>query len=354
MLMRFSLTHKILAMNADNASSNDTQMTELAAMDNAFDQDHRIRCFNHTIQLSAKTLLRPFNAGIKAANDGDNDDAGVAEEMALEDFDEEEDEDEEEDDSGIDWNAEDFDDGVDELEMLPAHERERVTAETATIRETVTKLRQLAFAIIHSTTIALPAWRLTCETLKLKRRLIPRDVVTRWNSTYDMMHFALNYREAIDSITADKTLKLRKYELFAEDWNIIQDLTHILKQYKAATIHFSKNSASIAAVIPAMDKLTDSLNITATKPHHIAIQAAMKLARAKMNRYFSLTDSSSAYRISMVLHPGMKLEYFRQHKWQDDWIEEAENLVREEYISSYELKETASTATKPVSLLVKC
>jgi N-acetylmuramoyl-L-alanine amidase CwlA len=169
-----------------------------------------------------------------------------------------------------------------------------------------------------------------------------------------MMRFALNYRAAIDAITTDKTLKLRKYELFAEDWNIIQDLADILKQYKAATIHFSKNSASIAAVIPAMDKLTDSLKITASKPHHITIQAAMKLARAKMNRYYSLTNSSSAYRISMVLHPGMKLEYFCQHKWEDDWIEEAKNLVREEYISSYESKETASTATKPVSHLVKC
>ena len=62
-------------------------------MDNAFDKEHRIRCFNHTIQLSAKTLLRPFNAGIKAANDSDNDGA-AAEEVALEDFDEDEDEDE--------------------------------------------------------------------------------------------------------------------------------------------------------------------------------------------------------------------------------------------------------------------
>jgi hypothetical protein len=242
---------------------------------------------------------------------------------------------------------------VDELDVLPAHEHERVIAETAIVRETVTKLPQLAFAIIRSTTIALPAWRQTCQTLNLKRRLIPRDVVTQWNSTYDMMCFALNYREAIDSITADKTLKLRKFELFADDWNIIQDLAHILKQYKAATIHFSKNSASIPASIPAMDKLTESLNITTTKPYHTAIQVAMKLVRAKMNRYYSMTDSSSSYRISMVLHPGMKLEYFRQHKWEDDWIEEAENLVREEYISAYE-KETASAATKPVSALVDC
>jgi hypothetical protein len=142
MLMRFSLTDKILAMNADNASSNDTQTTKLAGMENAFDAEHRIRCFNHTIQLAAVALLRPFNAGIKAAKDGGNEDASVAEEMVLEDFDEDEDEeDEDEDDGGIDWNAEDFDDGVDELDQLPANERERVLAETATIRETVTKVR---------------------------------------------------------------------------------------------------------------------------------------------------------------------------------------------------------------------
>ena len=152
-----------------------------------------------------------------------------------------------------------------------------------------------------------------------------------------MMRFALNYRDAIDSITADKTLNLRKYELFTEDWDIIQDLANILQQYKAATIHFSKNSASIATVIPTMDRLTDGLNTVTKKPYHAAIKAAMKLARAKMNRYYSLTDSSSAYRIAMVLHPGMKLEYFRQHKWEDDWVDEAENLVREEYIGRYEL-----------------
>jgi hypothetical protein len=147
MLMRFSLTDKILAMNADNASSNDTQTTELAGMDNAFEKEYRIRCFNHTIQLSAKALLRPFNAGIKVANDGDNDLAAAVEEMALDHFDEEEDEDEEDDD-GIDWNAEDFDDGVDELDQLPANEREKVVAETATIRETITKVRHPWMALV--------------------------------------------------------------------------------------------------------------------------------------------------------------------------------------------------------------
>jgi len=62
----------------------------------------------------------------------------------------------------------------------------------------------------------------------------------------------------------------------------------------------------------------------------------MKLARKKMDCYYSLTDSSNVYRIAMVLHPGMKLEYFHNQKWQGGWIEQAEILVRAEYVVKYE------------------
>ena len=53
----------------------------------------------------------------------------------------------------------------------------------------------------------------------------------------------------------------------------------------------------------------------------------MKLASKKIDRYYSLTDPSSIYRIAMVLHPGMKLEYFHNHEWEAEWIREAERLV---------------------------
>ena len=87
-----------------------------------------------------------------------------------------------------------------------------------------------------------------------------------------------------------------------------------------------------------MDKLNNHLNPNTKKPYHPAIQAAMKLARKKINRYYSMTDLSTAYRIAMVLHPGLKLEYFRQQDWEEDWVDNAENLVCEEYITRYEGK----------------
>jgi hypothetical protein len=102
-------------------------------------------------------------------------------------------------------------------------------------------LRKLSFAIIHSTTITLLAWRLACETNKLKVKLIPRDVVTRWNSTYNMMAFALTYRKPIDEITANKTLKLRHYELDAEDWQIVDDLVSVLEACTLFFVSFIRN-----------------------------------------------------------------------------------------------------------------
>ena len=59
---------------------------------------------------------------------------------------------------------------------------------------------------------------------------MPRDVVTWWNSTYDMLEFALRYRASIDHITVNKKLpQLRKYELDEDEWEVIENLTSVLE-----------------------------------------------------------------------------------------------------------------------------
>lgn len=44
-----------------------------------------------------------------------------------------------------------------------------------------------------------------------------------------MLKMAFDYRLAIDNITGNKNLKLRKYELDDDDWEIISDLIRVLK-----------------------------------------------------------------------------------------------------------------------------
>jgi len=59
--------------------------------------------------------------------------------------------------------------------------------------------------------------------------MMPRDVSTRWNSTYDMLQFALDYRVPIDEITSNRELNLRKYELQDEEWAVAETLHDMLK-----------------------------------------------------------------------------------------------------------------------------
>ena len=97
-----------------------------------------------------------------------------------------------------------------------------------------------------------------------------------------------------------------------------------------------------------MDQITNHLNHHTGKAYHPSLVMAMKLAQKKMDCYYSLTNSSHAYHITMVPHPGMKLEYFCNQKWEAEWIKQVETLVWEEYAAKYE-KTTEDAAPKDLT-----
>lgn len=198
-------------------------------MKNSFEETNHVRCFNHTLQLSAKALLRPFNPALGKAPDIDSD--GGQDDLEGNDN-------EGDNNDGKKDNRPDVldvydvdDDDIDELDDLDADSRDELMADAAVVRTTVSKLRQLSFFIIRSTTVALPQWHYYCDKFKLTSRIFPRDVVTRWNSTFDMLSFALEYRAAIDAITGHQVLKLklRKFELEEEEWVIVGELVELLQ-----------------------------------------------------------------------------------------------------------------------------
>jgi hypothetical protein len=59
--------------------------------------------------------------------------------------------------------------------------------------------------------------------------MMPQDVTTQWNSTYNMLEFALAYRAALDGISGDREMKLRQFEMDEEEWEVACQLCLVLK-----------------------------------------------------------------------------------------------------------------------------
>ena len=75
----------------------------------------------------------------------------------------------------------------------------------------------------------------------LRHRVMPRDVATHWNSTYEMLTFAHEYRRPYNEICSNRDMKMRLYELSNDEWKIVKDLSAVLKvrirDFKYVIIH---------------------------------------------------------------------------------------------------------------------
>jgi hypothetical protein len=81
-------------------------------------------------------------------------------------------------------------------------------------------LRKVAFAVKNSTTIILPQWFTILQDLEISECMIPRDVTTRWNSSFDMLDFAVEHVTAINAITSNHDMELRQYKLSEDEWDV--------------------------------------------------------------------------------------------------------------------------------------
>lgn len=133
--------------------------------------------------------------------------------------------------------------------------------------------------------------------------------------------------------------------------------------FKTVTLRFSSDTPSLPSVIPAMDNINATLEDAIANPkYNAAIRASLQLGKDLLNKYYSLTDESSVYRIAMsmssftltlfpahngliVLHPSYKLRYFEKMEWSEEWKDEALRLIHEEFDDHYAVYEPTVAPT---------
>ena len=91
------------------------------------------------------------------------------------------------------------------------------------------QIRKLSFKIIHSSTILLPAWVAMLKDLDMPIKMIPHDVSTHWNSTFDVADFVCKYHVAIEAITDKQKLGLTDLALDEHEWGLLKELRGVLK-----------------------------------------------------------------------------------------------------------------------------
>ncbi|KAL1724873.1 hypothetical protein EV714DRAFT_180124, partial [Schizophyllum commune] len=124
--------------------------------------------------------------------------SSLAEDLVLEEELMPDDDDAEEGSEGAQDDNQDVPDDV--LPDLTMEEQRDLKESLRPIKFMLVKLRKLAFKIINSSTILLPAWKEILQELNMRIKLLPRDVRTCWNSTYDMLVSALEHRDAIEKM----------------------------------------------------------------------------------------------------------------------------------------------------------
>ncbi|KAJ7050238.1 hypothetical protein C8F01DRAFT_1001073, partial [Mycena amicta] len=167
-------------------------------------------------------------------------------------------------------------------------------------------VRNVAKKTINSSTRLLPKWKEVVSDCNLAKRHILRDVKTRWNSTYDMIAFVLEYRRAYKQFTTDESNGLTDYILSSAEWTVLDDLRDILHD---ATLYFSRDSATLATVIPAMDKIDEMLATAVLKrpagdkkgdkTFSLPVTAALLKAKYTLNRYYAMTAKTRVYLIAL-------------------------------------------------------
>lgn len=160
------------------------------------------------------------------------------------------------------------------------------------------------------------------------------DVITRWNSTFDMLTRAVAQKDLLYlTFFEHKDKALFELCLTEVDWNKINQLTQVLSPLKEATLLISQDGESlmVSNVIPIYHfcsaMLGDSLvNFDRNDSIYIGIKAAIE----KLNHYYD--KISPMVGIALLLNPSYKKQMLTVSlKWKKEWVD----CVLEHFMSSF-------------------
>ena len=162
-------------------------------------------------------------------------------------------------------------------------------------------------------------WNRFCKQHKVPPKSFPKDVCTRWNSTYRMIHDSYEYRDVLSAFAAQY---VDGSDVFGNTWVTAKDVMEVFKIFNDATYTFSlvykptSNLFCYTALNVAF-ALSDGLEVP-------CISAAVSEMRRKWLQYYKFIPD--VFLVAFVFDPRYKIDglqkclenYYQFLKIEDD------------------------------------
>ncbi|KAF5319881.1 hypothetical protein D9758_017850 [Tetrapyrgos nigripes] len=315
-------------LTADNASNNDTALTNISfemnnygAIDHNSDEfwdptTHRIRlelihfrCMEHVVHLASGAFIKGVSPASKTAvldNSTDNED-----------------------------NDGDSSDANDDL----------------TAGDAVGKLLALINQIRKSPQ-AHAFFKECCIKTNNKPLELMLWIHTHWASLFAALERAIQLEKTADD--DDKVPKLRNkaycdYRLTRAEWDHLKVVHEALSLPAKATQSFSSaRHPTLLKTIPTLEYLRSMWVSMAVEKRFESVKGALWQGIASIDKWYNKVDHSSAYFITFVLDPTVKLAYVSD-KWDASWVMAGMASLESEFDHYYIPPEATETSAATVS-----
>ncbi|THU93762.1 hypothetical protein K435DRAFT_669632 [Dendrothele bispora CBS 962.96] len=285
-------------------------LPDLLPSDSLVNSTTQVRCFGHVLNIGGKAFISVFIEGVDQEddNEGSNDKYDNEAGDPLSDL-----EDDQEDAVGNEAaEARDRDEEERrEIELLTndLEEVKNLTKKDLEVAASAfTKLKKLGHSFRYQEEPRRDLKK-ECMKNKIKARTPKRAVDTRWNTWSDVVDRAVEIRTPLTQVLSsakyaqgrkEKT-KLAELRPDDDEWDLIEEIKPVLEWFKRATLRISASSRPLLCeVIPLIDTLTDNLlELRKDWTKSPQTRAGAAKAIAVLNKYYSKTDDTIMYKMSM-------------------------------------------------------
>ncbi|XP_053382048.1 E3 SUMO-protein ligase ZBED1-like [Mercenaria mercenaria] len=183
--------------------------------------------------------------------------------------------------------------------------------ELTAVSKVISRCRKLVGHFKHSTTLTAEM-RERQKAMGVPEHTLVQDVVTRWNSTYQMMTRLVEQRRVVSDILLDpklskkedSVLNLKEYE-----WDLIGELSDILRPLADTTEYMcTERCVSVSEIYPIVCGLVNRRLVTSNTDSNTASRVKEVIREDLMRRYQPSSDTAaeSAAALGALLDPRYK------------------------------------------------